>query len=512
MMDKGARDACPFCGWREGTPAASISELPPRTVINGAYMLGRVVGEGGFGITYIGWDLSNQRRVAVKEYFPRTAATRTAGSTMVTPLSAQSSEDFEYGLARFSEESRVLGLLQDHPCIVSVLDFQPANGTAYLVMEYLEGKTLAGYLRDRNGRIGCEAAFNVTMRILDGLREVHEHGLLHRDISTDNVFLTQTNVVKVLDFGAARFAMGERSQNLSIILKPGYAPPEQYLRRSRQGPQTDIYAAAATFYRAVTGQTPPDALERQSHDTLEPPSRLGIPIEPHVEKAILRAMSLEMRDRFKSAREFQEALQGASVTPGPNTDQRPKARRKSRPNVYLAYLAGSLVGVLFALPAVLYFSHLHGQAEAAAPQHANAGRAPSVPPPSPAASPPAATLQVNYGRFEAGIADGRLTADITFQIAPFEGRKGCAVLVLADRAGKYLVRPGGGTFELLKDFTTGGNSHVEVHFDGSSPLSTSQPKGDYSAQTILYANPCDVDDDPVISKSVLIPLRDVRQP
>lgn len=547
MREKGAAELCPACNWREGTPAQSISELPPRTVINGAYLLGRMVGEGGFGITYIGWDVVNRRRVAVKEYFPRTVATRTSGSSLVTPLSAQSLEDFDYGLKRFSEESRVLTMFRDHPCIVSFLDFQSANGTAYLVMEFLEGKTLATYLRERNGRMPCEAAFNVTMRILDGLREVHQNGLLHRDISPDNIFLTSTNGVKLLDFGAARFAMGERSQNLSIILKPGYAPPEQYLRRGRQGPQTDLYATGATMYRAITGKVPPEALERQANDSLQPPSRFGVSIEPHVERAMMQALSVEMRDRFKTAQDFQRALQNSHVVePGPRKpevkplavkprDASPVRRPStaSRPNVYIAYAVGMLLGALLYVPLML--SGRFGVAGTPSPTTTSrpASPAPSgvpplpsgtatppptgtaTPPPTGTAMPPATgiappTFQVNYGKFEAALTGGRIVGDLSFQILPVQGHNGCAVLTLADETGKYLERAPGKTFQLLKDFTpVEGAGPILVHFDGPAPESatTADPTRKLSAQAILFANPCSVSDDPVISKSVAIPLR-----
>jgi serine/threonine protein kinase len=503
MRDRDAAEVCPACNWREGTPAAGLSELPPRTVINGAYVLGRVVGEGGFGITYIGWDLANRRRVAVKEYFPRTAATRTSGSGLVTPLSPQWSEDFEYGLQRFAEESRVLTMFRDHPCIVSCFDFQSANGTAYLVMEFLEGKTLAAYLRERNGRMPCDAAFNVTMRILDGLREVHHNGLLHRDISPDNIFLTRTNGVKLLDFGAARFAMGERSQNLSVILKPGYAPPEQYLRRGRQGPPTDLYATAATMYRAITSHVPPEALERQAIDNLQPPSRLGVAIEPHVEKALLQALSIEMQDRFKTAQEFQEALRNSAVVVAP-VPKKPQleAPRARRPNVYLTYAVGIVLGALLYLPLVVAY-----RAGSASTPPAASAPSPAPPPPAAAASP---KVQISYGKFEASLTEGRIVGDVSFQIEPFLGHDGCAMLALADENGKYLENAPGKTFQILKDFpSTEGQISGPIHFDGPAPesVTSAHPTPKLSAQTILFGNPCDVADDPVISKSVLIPLK-----
>jgi len=506
MREKGAAEICPACSWREGTLPNSLLELVPGTVINGVYMVGRVLGEGGFGITYIGWDIANGRRVAVKEFFPRTAATRTSGSSLVTPLSPQSAEAYEYGLSRFSEESRVLTMFRDHPCIVSCLDFQSANGTAYLVMEYLEGKTLAAYLREKSGRIGGEAALNVTMRVLDGLREVHEHGLLHRDISPDNIFLTRAAGVKLLDFGAARFAIGERSQSLSIIFKQGYAPPEQYLSCSRQGPQTDLYAAAATLYKSVTGEIPPPSIERQTHDTLEPPSRLGVALPPKVEDALMRALSLEMRDRFKTAKDFQEALcgrGGAEIAPDPP----PQRRGKRKPNVFVAYAVGTLLGAALYLPLFLpgRFGLFGRPAE---PPHAS-------PPPATSSAQPAAPpkqdppkLQVNYGTFQARLSNGRIESEVVFQILPFQGRHGCAVLVLSDEDGSYIKDPPGKTFELLRDFTTNNDQDaVTVRFQGDAPAAvTTTPYRKLSAQTVLFANPCDVENDPFISKSVVIPL------
>jgi serine/threonine protein kinase len=521
MREKAsAADLCPACNWREGTPCASISQLPPRTVINGAYLLGRVVGEGGFGITYIGWDVANRRKVAVKEYFPRTAATRMTGSGHVTALSQHSAEDYEYGLKRFSEESRVLTMFRDHPCIVSFLDFQSANGTAYLVMEFLEGKTLAAYLREKSGRIAPDAAFNVTVRILDGLREVHHNGLLHRDISPDNIFLTSTNGVKLLDFGAARFALGERSQNLSIILKPGYAPPEQYLRRGRQGPQTDLYATAATLYRAITGQVPPEALERQAKDTLQPPTRLGVTLEPHAERAILRALSLEMGDRFKTAQEFQEALRVPGIAPLPEVKEPRLPHRavktpavKGRPSVYLVYAVGTLLAALVYSP--FLFPGRFGlagtprtpvatQSAPAVPASAEAAPGPA---PAPAGNPP--KPHIDYGPLEVELTGGRIEGKIAFQIAPFQGHTGCAMLALVNEGGRYVENAPGRIFQILQDFTSDDDrAAVAVHFEGPVPEATIAGAGSkFSAQVILYGNPCRVEDDPVISKSPVAPVR-----
>jgi serine/threonine protein kinase len=315
-----------------------VLQLPPRSVIANRYMLGRVAGQGGFGITYIGWDMVNGRKVAVKEFMPQTVATRATGSCLVTPSSQKSRADFEYGLERFSEEARILMLFREHPCIVSFLDFQQANGTAYMIMELLEGMTLADYLRSHDERIPCEQALAIIMLVLDGLREVHAHNLLHRDISPDNIFLTRSKAVKLIDFGASRVAMGERSQNLSVILKPGYAPPEQYQQRGRQGAPTDIYATAATLYRAITGRVPPVSLERQIDDTLKMPSRMHVQVPPNVEAAMRRGLALQMKDRFANVEEFQAALR--STVPCAVMGQQESIR--PAPNPFLVYLVGIL--------------------------------------------------------------------------------------------------------------------------------------------------------------------------
>ena len=314
MANKGSSPTCPNCGWEEGHSADSPLQLTPRTILDGRYLVGRALGQGGFGITYLAWDFNLNCKLAVKEYFPIEVCTRGRDERTVQPLTRRTQERFEYGLGKFLEEGQALARFRDHPGIASVLGFFQENGTAYLVMAYLEGLTFKQYLEEHDGKIPFQAALNILTPVMDALREVHAVGMLHRDISPDNIYLTKNRQVKILDFGAARYAMGEVSQGLSVVLKPGYAPEEQYRRRGRQGPWTDVYALGATFYRAITGIVPSDAPDRLAHDDLVPPGRLRVNIPAKSEAALLKALAVHAENRFQSIAEFQSAVSAAALT------------------------------------------------------------------------------------------------------------------------------------------------------------------------------------------------------
>lgn len=313
MTDKGEAAECPYCGWREGNALGAGQHLPPGTILRGKYLLGRVLGQGGFGISYLAWDLDLNLKLAIKEYLPRDFATRAPGNTEVTAYtSADSQAFFDEGREKFLEEARTLASFEDHPNIVSIRDFFRENSTAYFVMNYIEGQTFKEYIQSKGGRLEYEDALQIMMPVFDALRVIHQTGILHRDISPDNIFITGKGLVKILDFGAARHAMGEHSKSLSVILKPGYAPEEQYRSKGSQGPWTDEYAAAATFYLALSGAVPPDALDRMAQDTMQSPSQLGCKIPPAAEAALLKALSVRAEDRFPDLKEFQNALAAAS--------------------------------------------------------------------------------------------------------------------------------------------------------------------------------------------------------
>lgn len=303
------RDVCPFCGWKHGSNEIPY-RLPIYTILKGRYLIGKILGLGGFGITYLVLDLTLNTRMAIKEYFPHNVAARVPGELDISVFESEEfSEAFEFGLKRFLEEARTISTFSDNPGIVSVHDFFKENQTAYMVMNYLEGKTLKQYLKEEGGSIPYTRAISFIWQLLDTLSVVHKTGLLHRDISPDNIYLTNDGIVKLLDFGAARYAMGEHSKSLSIVLKDGYAPEEQYRTRGKQGPWTDIYALAATLYRCITGQVVPSALDRMHEDLLIPPAEIVETLPDELDAVILKALAVKGEDRYQSIDDFRKALQ-----------------------------------------------------------------------------------------------------------------------------------------------------------------------------------------------------------
>ncbi len=311
---------CPHCGWRTG-----VDNPPPSlalgTLLDGRHRIGRVLGHGGFGITYLARDENLQLRLAIKEYLPRDCATRSPDGVSLAIYSGPAGEQFAYGLDRFLDEARALARFDQHPGIVTVKSFFRVHGTGYCVMDYVEGLTLRQYLeRQPGGRIPVEQAWQLLQPVMDALRAVHKEGLLHRDLAPDNIYITGEGRVKLLDFGAARFAASEHSRSLSIILKPGYAPEEQYRTRGKQGPWTDVYGLAATLYRAITGTVPPEALDRLDEDELVAPSRLGIAITAGQEAVLLKALAVKAAARYPSMQDLQvgwRAIEGTTATEKP---------------------------------------------------------------------------------------------------------------------------------------------------------------------------------------------------
>jgi outer membrane protein assembly factor BamB len=284
--------------------------LPVEIGLAGRYQVGRILGKpGGFGVTYLGFDRLNEECVAIKEYVPREIAGRDTDGRTVVPYSTNEQEEFQYGLDRFTGEAEVLAQF-DHANIVSVRDFFEANGTAYLVMEYYEGKTLQNYLEEQpGGRMDPEVGARVMLRVLDGLREIHAEGYLHRDVKPSNVYLTQNGRPILIDFGAARQAMGERSRSLSVVMTEGYAPYEQYHRKGDQGPHTDVYGCGATLYRVVTGEKPAPATERIVEDTLQTPNDVNQDVPAKLSRAVMDALAVQADDRPETAGRFHGRLQ-----------------------------------------------------------------------------------------------------------------------------------------------------------------------------------------------------------
>ena len=316
MSRKAQGSVCPKCGWKHGTDPESPLYLAPGSILNKKYIVGRVLGAGGFGITYLAWDKVLDIKLCIKEFLPRDFAVRSLNLAEISIYTGEAQKHFQYGLEKFFEEGRALATFVNHPGIVSVRDYFKENNTAYLVMLYLEGRTLKEYLEERDGKIDYDTALKIMMPVMDVLKEFHKIDMLHLDISPDNIYITKEGQVKLLDFGGARYAMGEHSRSLPVVLKPGYAPEEQYRSKGKQGPWTDIYAVGATLYKVITGTLPPEALDRLDEDTLELPSQSGVIISAQAEQALLKAVSVRAGGRFQRMDELQNALMEEDLVQG----------------------------------------------------------------------------------------------------------------------------------------------------------------------------------------------------
>ncbi len=301
-------DICPHCGCEKEVAPKEMYYLKPGTVLGERYEVGIAVGAGGFGITYKAWDRTLEKIVAIKEYYPTGLVNRIPGEEKVIIYSGSMQREFIKGKERFVEEAKNTAQYNTHPNIVNVFAFFEENNTAYMVMEYLDGINYKEYIKEHGGKIEVEEALIVTKAILNALSDVHKNNIIHRDISPDNIYICKDGKIKLIDFGAAKFSAEGEVRTRSIILKHGFAPPEQYQTRSNQGPWTDIYALGATLYRAITGIVPEESSNRVKEDTLIAPKELCPEISDNINNAILRSMALLSALRYQNADEFLKAL------------------------------------------------------------------------------------------------------------------------------------------------------------------------------------------------------------
>jgi serine/threonine protein kinase len=284
--------------------------LPVGTVLDERYMTGRVLGIGGFGVTYVAKDTQIGAIRAIKEYFPAALAARTSGGHVAANKSNQRAP-FEHGLKVFENEAELLRKFFDEPCIVQVYNRFFENGTAYFVMEYLDGLSVRALSKNMGGAVPIDFALEILRSTAEALSAVHRQGLLHRDVSPENIFLTKDGRIKLIDFGATRYFVGELSKSLSIILKPGFAPPEQYSSKGNQGPWTDIYALAATFYSIVSGKKLPEAPDRLSGRPIPLLSDVANSVSVPFSEVIDKALKLNYKDRFRDMDAFLSAADAA---------------------------------------------------------------------------------------------------------------------------------------------------------------------------------------------------------
>ena len=312
MQLKTSSPVCEHCGY-DARSANALHQLPAGTVVGDQYILGRVLGQGGFGITYLGWDRAMNRPVAVKEYFPSGYAGRdTTVQLQVRSYDTQKNHIFETNKTRFLREAESLAKLWDIPQIVRILRCFEENNTAYIAMEYVEGVDLKKYLRQKGRRLTARETFELLYPVMEALRHVHRANLVHRDISPDNIMILPDGSAKLLDFGAARYvenpdAEGVLNTSTQAILKHGFAPPEQYQSRGSLGPWTDVYAMCATAYYCLSGKVPVESMSRMMEDAELDWSCVS-PLTGKERAALEKGLALKPKDRFHSMEELCGAL------------------------------------------------------------------------------------------------------------------------------------------------------------------------------------------------------------
>lgn len=325
--------------------------LKPGVILKERYKIEEVIGAGGFGITYRAWDPLLQSYVAIKEYYPSGIATRSADSSKVCVPVGQEQREYHRGRIRFLKEAQDVARFQSEPNIVSIYDYLEENDTAYMVMEYLHGCTLKQYIREHGGRLDTDHILHICLSVLDALAVVHKAGMIHRDISPENIFICEDLTVKLINFGAAKQVYLDGEQTMSVVLKPGYAPPEQYAKKDKQGPWTDIYALGATLYFAATGEKPEESFGRVLEDTIKPVCEVNPEIPRAMSQVIMRAMSVKIEDRYQTVEAMREALLAGE---GQNAQMEPYVIPASRISKRdLPKKRGFLIGVAFCIVIML---------------------------------------------------------------------------------------------------------------------------------------------------------------
>lgn len=287
---------CFGCG-KSLVPDDIPHHLAPGTVLNKRYLVGNSIGEGGFGITYVGLDMNLNMKIAVKEFFPNGYANRNNKVTSRVTLNIRNEgEYFKDGRKQFLREAQSLAKFSQESGIVDVRDYFTENDTAYIVMEYVDGLTLSQHIKQK-GLFEPTDIFQRMLPIMRSLEKMHSENIIHRDISPDNIKVTQDGSLKLMDFGSARYFSGSQKKTMSVVLKHGYAPYEQYSSEGNQGPWTDVYGLCSTIYKCITGATPPNSLDRTQRDGLKKPSGQGVKLSENLQNVLMFGLAVYPENR-----------------------------------------------------------------------------------------------------------------------------------------------------------------------------------------------------------------------
>lgn len=337
---------CPHCGYNPVKEKRPEYALPQETILAGKYLVGRVLGQGGFGITYIGWDLALERKVAIKEYYPSGQVSRSPGTRSLTwytnEPAVQARED---GMKMFLKEARKMVKADSIPGVVRVLDLFQENGTAYIVMDFVSGETLKTRLQ-KTGPMTWTQAAPIFRPAIRAMEQVHQAGLIHRDLSPDNLMLAPEGKVKILDLGAAKDLNINTGASSMQVAKSGFSPLEQYTQRGGSGPWTDVYSMAATIYYTLTGKLPPNAIDRMEEDAIDwtAPGMDSLP--KAALKALQAAMSVSAKKRTQSMQELEKGLFAEEIK-----------QSKQAPEKRWIVLAATLLCILGVVGGIVKMTH-----------------------------------------------------------------------------------------------------------------------------------------------------------
>lgn len=330
-----AGDVCPYCGYHFGFAPKDPRYLPIGTEVNGRYVVGGVIGDGGFGITYRAWDTTLQVCVALKEYYQRGLVNRIPGTTSVFIAAPNRAEEFYYGKDRLLKEAQIVSKFQSES-VMRVNDFFEENGTSYMVMELLDYPTLEEYLKERNHPLDADKVRKIAVQVCEALKELHKAEVIHRDIAPDNIFITTEGKIKLIDFGSARLSKEDIVEGM-VFVKDGFSPIEQYEvidpKQELQQGWTDLYALGATLYYCLTGVRPEvsrsrKALVDEGKPDIQEPRQLNPNVPEDLNNIIMKAMAINSHERFQTADEMLVALRGeVKVLPLPVVRKRKRLAR-----------------------------------------------------------------------------------------------------------------------------------------------------------------------------------------